>query len=117
VQQIGAEGSEALWLILQHSPDHELQRQALPLMKEAANRGDLDRPSVALTIDRVRMHAGEPQVYGSQFHQVDGEWVVWAIEDEEHLDELRRDMGLGPFEEYRKQVLEMMSPGPEAEPD
>lgn len=107
--EVGSEGSEALWLIVQHSPDEELQRRALPLMEEAARRGDLDPASVALTVDRIRMNAGEPQLYGSQFHQVDGEWVVWPIEDEEHLDERREKMGLGPFEEYRRLILEMMS--------
>lgn len=113
-EEVGVDGSGALWLLVQHSPEPEFLAAALPLMKEAASRGDLEPGLVATAVDRVRTHRGEPQLYGTQFQEVDGELVPHPIEDRDHLDERRQEMGLGPFEEYRRLLLEAYGRAPEA---
>jgi hypothetical protein len=46
------------------------------------------------------MHAGQPQLYGTQFrHDAQGQ-RVWDIEDPENLDQRRASVGLPPFAEY-----------------
>lgn len=113
VEEVGVEASGGLWLLVQHSPDQEFLAESIPLMEAAAERGDLSPGLVATAVDRVRTHRGEPQLYGTQFHEVDGELVPRPIEDEERLDERREEMGLGPFEEYRRLLLETYGRAPE----
>lgn len=115
VEEVGADGSGALWLLIQHATDPDFLAESVPLMEQAAERGDLDRASVALSVDRVRTNRGEPQLYGTQFHEVDGELVPYPIEDEARLDERRERMGLPPFEEYRRLLLEVYGRAPKAE--
>ena len=42
---------------------------------------------------------GLPQIYGTQFRQVDGKHVPKDIEDIEHVNERRKAMGLDTLEE------------------
>jgi hypothetical protein len=112
VKEVGYDGSEALWLLIQHTVDPDFLAAALPAMKEAGERGDLGQNSVATTVDRVRVNRGEPQLYGTQFHEVNGEMVPYPIEDEEHLAERRRELHLIDFEEYRELVMDTYRPTP-----
>ncbi|HYC58747.1 MAG TPA: DUF6624 domain-containing protein [Thermoanaerobaculia bacterium] len=50
---------------------------------------------------------GLPQVYRTQFHQVDGEWVPRPIEDEANVDARRKSVGLGPLAEYHALFKQM----------
>jgi hypothetical protein len=104
---VGYEGAEHCWVLVQHA-SYELMKETLPAMKAAAGRGELAPGNVALTIDRVLVHEGKKQLYGSQFKQTaSGEMEADPIEDPAHLDERRAQMGLGPFEEYRAAILKM----------
>jgi len=102
VSAVGQEGANAAWLLLQHSPDHEFQRSALALMEDAAARGEASSRSVALLMDRVLIHEGKPQRYGTQFKFVDGGLEFHPIEDPETVDERRASVGLPTLEAYRR---------------
>ena len=52
---------------------------------------------LATSVDRVRVSEGKPQVYGTQFHEVDGVWVPQPIEDEANVDARRKNVGLPPL--------------------
>lgn len=99
---VGEDGASAAWLILQHSPDTAFQSSMLPLMEEAAERGEASRRSLALLIDRVLIRQDLPQRYGTQFRFVDGGIEFHPIEDPESVDERRASVGLPPLEEYRR---------------
>lgn len=65
--------------------------------------GDADKQSFAMLDDRVRMHEGRPQRYGSQIRgNRDTKMTFWQIEDEESVDKRRAEMGLEPLAEYAK---------------
>lgn len=50
--------------------------------------------------DRVRIKEGKPQLYGSQ---LSGNPLCFdPIEDEAHVDERRRSIGLEPLADYAK---------------
>ena len=53
--------------------------------------------------DRVRVHAGQPQLYGTQFTVTSGTFGPYPIEDPQRLDERRAAAGLEPFAAYRGQ--------------
>jgi hypothetical protein len=48
----------------------------------------------------VRVHAGQPQLYGTQFTVTGGELDPFPIEDPQRLDERRAQTGLEPFAAY-----------------
>jgi hypothetical protein len=99
---VGQDGAEAAWLIAQHAiADPYLQRQALTLIKEAAQRGEAQLWQAAMLEDRVRMFEGKPQLYGTQFDwDEDGEMSPYPeIEDARGVDERRQVVGLGPLQE------------------
>jgi hypothetical protein len=102
VSDVGQEAANAAWLILQHSPDHEFQRATLVLMEDAVERGEASARSLALLTDRVLIHQGLPQRYGTQFRFVDGGIEFHPIEDPELVDERRASVGLPTLEEYRR---------------
>jgi hypothetical protein len=103
---IGSKASGAIWTILQHSKIETLKKY-LDLMTEAAERGDIGGGLMATSVDRVRVSEGKPQIYGTQFHRVDGVWVPEAIEDEANVDARRKEVGLGPLAEYTAMLRQM----------
>jgi len=103
---VGMKASGAVWTVLQHS-EHATLKKHLPLMMRAAEAGDVDGGLLATSVDRVRVGDGLPQVYGTQFHQVNGEWVPRPIEDEANVDARRQSVGLGPLAEYQALLRQM----------
>lgn len=103
----GAEASNAAFLILQHSADRAFQREMLPILEELALEGAVPRDEVAMLVDRVLVHDGLPQRYGTQFSLVDGRLVMDSVVDPTHLEERRRSMGLPTMEEYMRAMREL----------
>jgi hypothetical protein len=97
----GEQGAFAAWRIAQHAiSDPAFQRSCLGLLEEAARRGDVSPQHPAYLLDRIRMYEGKPQIYGTQFMpNEDGDWVLWKIEDEPHVEDRRAAIGLPPLAE------------------
>ena len=106
---VGRKASGGAWAVIQHA-DLETQKKYLPLMTKAADAGEVSWGLLATTIDRIQVREGKPQTYGTQFHQVNGELVPEAIEDEAHVDDRRKKVGLGPLAEYAAQLKQMYQP-------
>jgi hypothetical protein len=102
--KVGDNLSSTAFLVIQHA-DLAYQEKYFPLIEEAANKGELDKGSLAYLIDRIRIRKGQKQLYGSQVTDIDrdGKWEFSPIEDEINVNERRKDMGLGRIEEYAKQ--------------
>ena len=96
---VGEAAAEAAWFIAQHAVlDLALQRRALALLSAAVDRNDAPAWQMAMLTDRVRMGAGEPQVYGSiHVGGENGELVPYEIEDPENVEARRRAVGLPPL--------------------
>lgn len=97
--KVGGKASEGAWLLVQHADhDVEFQMHCLELMKLESIIEVLPR-AIAYLEDRVRVNRMQPQLYGTQFIQVDGRHVPQHIHDPENVDARRRSMGLGSLEE------------------
>lgn len=97
---VGDDGASAAWLVVQHMDD-VYQADLLPLLREASERGDARLGHLAYLEDRVRVNAGLPQLYGTQFKStIDGRRELYPIEDEARVDERRARMGMGPLADY-----------------
>ncbi len=78
------------------------------MIEMAVAAGDAPPAHYALLLDRVRMADGRDQLYGSQFVRTeDGSSVApWPIEDAEHVDERRQEVGLTPLAEQAREMRE-----------
>jgi len=100
---VGSQAMDATFLIIQHA-DLSYQEKYLPLLQEAADKGEMRKSALALLIDRINMRNDKPQIYGSQLRPdpFSGELWFHEIEDEANVDKRRAEMGLGPLSEYAK---------------
>ncbi|XXF79410.1 hypothetical protein P2318_06570 [Myxococcaceae bacterium GXIMD 01537] len=111
---VGANGSLAAWLLVQHADlDVAFQKQCLPLIEKAVAQGEASAKNLAYLTDRVLVAENKPQRYGTQFHEVDGNLVPRPLEDEARVDERRASVGLGTLAEYAEQMkrLSQMNQG------
>lgn len=118
---------EALFLVVQHS-DVEHQRKYIDLFDAAAKKGLVAHADVATMRDRILMHEGRPQIYGTQTFTPnrtitinsdggkriadDGEdnggetfasqptAYLWPVESADVLDARRAEVGLPPMDTY-----------------
>lgn len=97
---VGFSGVSDAWLLIQHS---QLIADQLPAMRAAAEAGELARSNLALSEDRARMYAGQPQRYGSQLKSgTDGKLALYPLESAERVDAWREAMDLDPLADYLK---------------
>ena len=96
--------NSVIWLVIQHS-DVECQKAYYPMLRQAAEEGELSWDNIALLEDRIAMHEGRPQRYGSQVvENSEGELVIYTLLDKDSVDIWRAAVGLNPLEEYAKQM-------------
>ncbi|MDA0337177.1 MAG: hypothetical protein O2782_18600 [bacterium] len=105
ITMVGTDGAFDAWLLVQEADNEpEFQTHCLQLMQACAPH-EVGQRLIGYLDDRIRAAAGKPQLYGTQFHAgADGRPEPWPIEDPDKLDERRATIGLGPFDEYRRQV-------------
>ena len=102
---VGEEGAQAAWLLAQHADhDPDLQRAFLDALRSAVARGEASPAHLAYLEDRVLVHAGQPQLYGTQFTVTGDEFGPFPIEDPQRLDERRAEAGLEPFAAYEARM-------------
>lgn len=107
---VGEQGMEAAWLLVQHADrDPEFQARCLELMRDAVTRGTASARNLAYLEDRVRLHQGRPQLYGTQLEVRGGRLQPFQLEDPDHVDERRSAAGLEPLAEYLAQAKTMES--------
>jgi hypothetical protein len=100
ISMVGYEAAGSAWTVAQHASPAFLKR-CLPLMQAAGEKLEINPQHLALSIDRVRVEAGKPQVYGSQLHVgKGGKMEPDRIEDRERVDERRAAMGMEPLAGY-----------------
>jgi len=107
---VGVKGSGAAWTIVQHA-DPPVIKRYLPMMEKAVNAGELEGALYATSVDRVRVSEGQPQIYGTQFQEVDGKMIPHPIENEAEVDARRAKVGLQPLAEYAALINQVYARG------
>jgi len=102
-QTVGINGSQALFLVIQHA-DLNTQKRYLPMIIKAEKDGETLSSNLAILEDRINVREGKEQLYGSQgfADKASGKNYVYPIVDPDHLDERRKSMGMPPMKEYKK---------------
>jgi len=93
-ENLDEDSKEAVFLTIQHSGDVELTAYFYRYKSYFTN-GEL-----ALYVDRFLMCNNKPQIFGSQFHYVNGEVKLFKVSDKENLNHRRKIMGMTDIETY-----------------
>jgi len=105
--KVGKDGFQALMIVLQHSPTDELRLKSLDPITKAFRNKELPPMAYANFIDRLRLHQGKKQLYGSGFDFKDGKFVMSPTEDVKNLEKRRAKIGLPPMAEYVRNLEEL----------
>jgi len=101
----GKDGAQAAFLLAQHADRAPaLQQTFLDALREAVDQGEASPAHLAYLEDRVRVHAGQPQLYGTQFTVTSGTFGPYPIENPLGLDQRRAAAGLEPFADYEARI-------------
>jgi hypothetical protein len=107
---VGEDGAQAAWLLAQHADRRpDLRRAFLDALRMAVDDGEAPAAHLAYLEDRVRVNAGQPQMYGTQFEGVGEGFGPAPIEEPDGLDERRAAVGLEPFAEYEAHMCGLHS--------
>lgn len=98
---VGFIGNYTLALIIQYAPI-ETQDKYLPIIAEAYKNKNIEAYDYTSILDKVALRHGQPQLYGNIVVNVGNKNYVAPIQDVEHLDKRRADMGLKPMNSYLK---------------
>jgi len=94
---VGENEHTAAWYVLQHAP-LEYMEQHFPLIRKAAEEGELPKRLAGMMEDRMLMYRGKEQLYGTQGQSIvlktgERKLIIWPIKDPENVNKRRRDMG------------------------
>ena len=104
---VGEEGLKAFLIMLQHAPDDTLRIKVESSITRAFKRKEVKPQDYANYIDRLRLHQGKLQIYGSGFETKDGKLVLSPTVDLKNLEKRRKKIGLPPMSEYVKVLREI----------
>lgn len=102
---VGEPTNIAAWLVIQHSKNIS---QNINLIKEATEKGELDKTYYAMMQDRMLMYNNEEQIYGTQGSTIRNSSgtpinIIWPIKDSENVNKRRQEVGYeDTIEEYAK---------------
>ena len=103
--KVGKEGSNHFWLLVQHCDKYpEFQKRVLKAMEKEVKKDNADPNNYAYLYDRVKVNAGEKQLFGTQV-TYETETTGRAIPkiglvDSANVDKLRREYTLEPLKDY-----------------
>lgn len=108
ISEFGAEADNNAWILVQHADrDVEFQKRVLSVLDSLYQKGETNPRNFAYLVDRVAMNEKRPQRYATQGTcTAPGTWAPFPSESPDHVDELRRSVGLGPLSEYKKLVAQ-----------
>lgn len=103
-RQVGRDGEQAAWLIVQHAGlvDPDFQASCVPLLASRVAEGEADPHHLAALVDRVELEAGRLQLYGThlEMDEKGGLRPVRGVAQPESLDERRNEIGLNAWADY-----------------
>jgi len=106
-KKVGKEGLQAFMILLQHDPADELRTKCLKPIKAAFKNDEIPPMDYANFVDRLRLHQGKKQLYGSGFDFKDGKMVLSPTEDIKNLEKRRARIGLPTLAEYIKGMQDL----------
>jgi hypothetical protein len=89
---VGTPTNEAAWSVIQHAP--ATIPQYLPMLKIAAEKGELPFFRYATMLDRQLMNEGKEQLYGTQARNYNNQPpFIWPIQNSAQVNQRRKQAG------------------------
>ena len=102
---VGEDGSEATWLIVQHAVlEPGFQEECIVLLKEAVEKDEAKGWFIAYLQDRVLIRQGKPQIYGTQHEVKDGLMYPLPTENPTEVNKRRAALDLWSQEEHTEHL-------------
>ena len=105
--KVGKDGLQTFMVLLQHATSDPLRVRALKPIANAFRNNEMPPMAYANFVDRLRLHQGKKQLYGSGFEFKDGKMVLSPTEDLKNLEKRRAKIGLPPMAEAVKMMEEI----------
>ncbi len=111
IEKVGAEASEAAWLVIQHSISKpEFMKKCAVLLEKAVAGNQAEAKHLAYLTDRIAVFEDREQLYGTQFDwDENGEMNPKPFDDLEKVNFRRKSVGLNSLQEQteiiRKQIF------------
>ncbi|OHX35989.1 hypothetical protein BJL95_02815 [Methylomonas sp. LWB] len=103
--EVGEDGSEATWLIVQHAVlEPEFQEECINLLKAAVERGEAKGWYLAYLQDRVLIRQGKLQIYGTQHEVKEGLMYPLPTENPAEVNVRRAALDLWSQEEHTEHL-------------
>jgi hypothetical protein len=96
----GKDGCESAWFVVPHSVgEPKFQLNALEMLQACIAEGRVPAWHAAYLQDRIALHEGRPQRYGTQWidDPRDGRIRPWTLADPENVNAIRAEVGLDPL--------------------
>lgn len=100
--EVGDIGSTTIFLVIQHARDPNVRILYFPLFERSAQQGESNLSDMAAMKDRILIEQGKEQLYGTQSRMVNGKLELFPVEDENWLNERRKEVGLKEIDANRK---------------
>ncbi len=107
--KIGKDGSTHFWLLVQHSDKYpEFQKKVLKAMNKEVKKGNASPSNYAYLYDRVKVKAGEKQMFGTQvsYDSAGHPFPAIGLIDSANVDKFRKAYGLEPLKDYYKFIAD-----------
>jgi hypothetical protein len=107
---VGKTGSKHFWLVVQHSDKYpDFQQRVLAGMKKELDRKNADAIDYAYLTDRVLLHTGKKQLYGTQvlYNGTLCQAYPKPVADSAALDARRKKVGLEPIRVYLNEISQV----------
>jgi hypothetical protein len=106
---VGDTAYTAAFFVVQHS-NLKNREKYIPLIRNAAEKNEIEWKYVAMMIDRIQTDKHEKQIYGTQLRGIKDPNTGFAteklkffpIEDPANVNQRRKQVGLSPIEEYAR---------------
>jgi hypothetical protein len=104
-KEIGEEGTEVLFRVLENQP-FEVRQKYFKVIKRASITDPLMRQYKAEFVDRLRLDQGKKQKYGTQygFDEAKQSIVLYPVVNPLRLDARRLRVGMEPIERWQKSI-------------
>jgi VWFA-related protein len=98
---VGKDGASAWINLVKNYFSFELQRSFLPIISAGVDKDQIDKDSeLASLVDRLRLRAGQPQLFGTQAVINNGFLVLSPLQSDEKVDAWRAEYGIPPLNDY-----------------
>jgi hypothetical protein len=105
--KVGRDGMQAFMVLLQHATSDDLRVRALKPITRAFHNKEMPPMDYANFVDRLRLHQGKKQLYGTGFDFKNGRMELSPTEDLKNLERRRAKIGLPPMSEAIKMMKEI----------